>query len=249
MFSLFEMGGEGGFVTAVKQKILPGLRLLKVFKSRNFPRHSSGSVLMIAGILIAFIGLFLLAEPYYTYAVERARVNLWLKQEVVDANPLPGQPGSLYEQLILEVECRGRTLYSGSMSGLAGPFNLSALTGPVYTGETLSINFHVHLPGPETGNEYQGSRLVTKFTLISELLDPDRKVVSYKISISPREALFNLQNLNPGDSYSGVLKVTLTTDLPRTTGAVSTIGITLLGFLMILGGLLLKRKFKRNYST
>jgi LPXTG-motif cell wall-anchored protein len=231
------------------QQALQNMAPIKFLRRIAFPRRSSGSVLMIAGILIAFIGLFLLAEPYYTYAVERTRVNLWLKQEVVEANPLPGQPGSLYEQLILEVECRGRTLYNGSMSGLVGPFNLSVLTGPVYTGETLSINFHVHLPGPETGNEYQGSRLVTKFTLISELLDPDRKVVSYKISISPREALFNLQNLNPGDSYSGVLKVTLTTDLPRTTGAVSTIGITLLGFLMILGGLLLKRKFKRNYST
>ena len=89
---------------------------------------------------------------------------------------------------------------------------------------------------------------MTKFILLTEMVDPDKTAVSYKISVSPREALFDLRNLNPGDSYSGVLKVTLEADLPRTTGAVSTIAITLLGFLMILGGLLLKRKFGRNFS-
>lgn len=238
----------GGFITAMKQKVLQSLSLLKVFRSSKFPRRGAGSVLLIAGILISFIGLFLLTEPYYTYAVERARINFWLQQEVVEANPLPGQSGSLYEMMILQVECRGRILYNGPMSGLVGPFNLSTLTGPVYTGETITITFHIHLPGPQTGNEYQGAHLVTKFILLTEMVDPDKTAVSYKISVSPREALFDLRNLNPGDSYSGVLKVTLEADLPRTTGAVSTIAITLLGFLMILSGLLLKRKFGRNFS-
>ncbi len=232
------------------KQVISYWRLLKVFKSNKFPRHGSGSVLIIAGVLIAFIGLFLLAEPYYTYAVERARVNLWLKQELVEAEPLPGQPGSLFEQMVLQVNCRGQTLYVGPMSGLAGPFNLNALTGSFYTGETIAIEFHVHLPGPETGNEFQGSRLVTKFTLIAEIMDSEKSTTaSHSISISPREALFNLGNLNPGVSYSGVLKVTITTDLPRTAGTISTISITLLGFLMILSGLLLKRKLKRNYSS
>lgn len=224
------------------------MRLLQVSWNNKFPRRSSGSVSLIAGILITFFGLFSLAGPYYTYAVERARVNFWLQQEVMEANPLPGKTGSLYEQMILEVECRGRTLYSGPMSGLVGPFNLSALTGPVYTGETIKITFHVHLPGPETGNEFQGSHLVTKFTLLTELVDPDKTVVSYKISISPGEALFDLRNLNPGDSYSGVLSVTLTTEFPKTDGGVSTTGITLLGFLLILVGLLLKIKYGRENS-
>ena len=224
------------------------MRLLEVFWNNKFPRRGAGSVLLIGGILFSFIGLFLLTEPYYTYAVERARINFWLKQELVEAEPLPGERGNLYDQLIQVVSFRGHTLYNGPMSGLVGPFNLSALTGPVYTGETITITFHVHLPGPQTENEYQGAHLVTKFILLTEMVDPDKTAVSYKISVSPWEALFDLRNLNPGDSYSGVLKVTLEADLPRTTGAVSTIAITLLGFLMILGGLLLKRKFGRNFS-
>lgn len=213
-----------------------------LLKKKKLPVRGGGSALIIAGIFIAVAGMILLVQPYYTYAQDVAEVNFWLQQEWVEANPPLGEPGSLYDQLILVIQCRGRTIYNGPMSGMVGPFNFSGLIGPIYIGQTITIKFSVYLPGAETGNEFQGSHLETKYRLISELIDPERTRISFKHVLDPETALFDLRNLNPGDSYTAEMRVTFfNTTTPPTTGESTTIAFTLLGFLMILAGLILKK--------
>ena len=69
---------------------------------------------------------------------------LWLKQGLLKQTLCQGNPAAL-QQLILEVEYRGRTQRINER--LVDPFNLSVLTGR-FTGETLSINF-MSMPDPK----------------------------------------------------------------------------------------------------
>lgn len=88
---------------------------------------------------------------------------LRVRHERVDGNPLPGEPGDLYAQMTMTITCGERVIYSGPLNGLAEPLDLSAQTGPIRPGQAHHLEVTVHLPGPETGNEFQGSTLRTRF--------------------------------------------------------------------------------------
>ena len=140
---------------------------------------------------------------------------LWLRHEWVDGDPLPGEPGDLFSQLLLNISWRNITLYNGPAEGLAEPLNISAKIGPVRPGQTLDLDFFIFLPGPPTGNEFQGSTVTTKIILITACGNGEE---------------------DPPDPPG-----TDPPDLPRT-GGLTLVLLLLLGFIFILLGLLLKRK-------
>lgn len=154
---------------------------------------------------------------------------LWLRHEWVDGDPLPGEPGDLFSQLSLTISWRGIILYSGPADGLAEPLNISARIGPVRPGQVLDLDFYIFLPGPPTGNEFQGSTVTTRIVLITacgtgEEEPPEPPGTDPPEDDPPKE--------DPPD-------------LPRT-GGLTLILLLLLGFAFILLGLLLKGKSVRE---
>lgn len=86
--------------------------------------------------------------------------------ERVSGTPDVGEPGELYAQLQLTLRRGERIIYCGPMCGLQEPLNLGAVIGPLRPGQTLPLDITVSLPGPETGNEFQGSTLSTRFLFL-----------------------------------------------------------------------------------
>ena len=105
--------------------------------------------------------------------------NLYMTWDFISGTPGLGELGSLFEQLILVISYKGEELYRGPM--MTGPQagTPSQLTDALYIafmnyGDELELDFTVILPGPETGNEFQGSTLVTKivfYTICSDVPD------------------------------------------------------------------------------
>lgn len=139
---------------------------------------------------------------------------LWLTHEWVEGDPLPGEPGDLFSQLIMTISWRHIILYSGPADGLAEPLNISARIGPARPGQVLDLDFYISLPGPPTGNEFQGSTVTTRIILITACGNGEEE---------PPE--------RPGTDPS---------PLPQTDGFTLTL-IILLGLSLIVSGLVLKR--------
>jgi len=107
--------------------------------------------------------------------------NLYLTWDWVSGDPELGELGSLFEQLVLVISYKGEELYRGPMIGgpLAG--TPSVLTDALYIafmryGDVLQLDFKVILPGPETGNEFQGSTMVAKLVFYTICADmPDER--------------------------------------------------------------------------
>ena len=106
--------------------------------------------------------------------------NLYMTWDFISGDPTIGQEGSLFEQLILVISYKGEELYRGPMINGPQAGTPSALTDALYIaflehGDELELDFTVILPGPETGNEFQGSSLVTKIVFYTICDDePDR---------------------------------------------------------------------------
>jgi LPXTG-motif cell wall-anchored protein len=97
----------------------------------------------------------------------RAPFELFMKAERTSEEPLPEQP-DLYKQLQLKVTLRNEDLFNGSM------FDFANSKDGISLGEFSSKELHelvaaVHMPGLETGNEFQDKMLETKwvFTAVS----------------------------------------------------------------------------------
>lgn len=140
---------------------------------------------------------------------------LWLGHEWVEGDPLPGGVGDLFSQLIMTITWREITLYSGPMDGLAEPLYISARLGPLRPGQRLDLDFSISLPGPSTGNEFQGATVTTRIILITACGNGEEE---------PPE--------RPGTDPS---------PLPRTDGLTLTL-IILLGLSLISLGLFMKRR-------
>ena len=185
-------------------------KLLKPYTGQKYKGINGPSVLIITGVLLVLLSM---AVTYlglgYTYAVERASVSLGLGQQWVAGNPEPGQPGDLFNQLKLTVKTGDTVLYDGKLSGLGEPVDVTDLIGPITPGQPLSMDYEVYLPGRETGNEFQGSYLVTKFIVYAKCMTEEDEEIPCTISTEPEDILFDLGNLNPGDRYRGELKVTV----------------------------------------
>ncbi|NLG87586.1 MAG: hypothetical protein GX489_10300 [Firmicutes bacterium] len=86
--------------------------------------------------------------------------DLWLRAE----DPTAQKP-SLLEQLELTVTLRGEKLYQGPVAGFAGD---TISLGRFRPGESGELVATVHLPGPETGNEFQGKSASVKWVFTAQ---------------------------------------------------------------------------------
>ncbi|MDV3428109.1 MAG: LPXTG cell wall anchor domain-containing protein [Bacillota bacterium] len=102
--------------------------------------------------------------------------ELFMKAERQNEEPSEGEP-DLYKQLLMTVTLRGKEIFKGSMIDFAKGNDISL--GKFEPGDIEEMAVNVSLPGKETGNEFQGKKLDTKwvFTAISETTDiPDEPV-------------------------------------------------------------------------
>ena len=129
------------------------------------------------------------------------------------------EPG-LLEILELTVLYRGKALYRGPVANFAGA---AVYLGRFRPGESGELVATVRLPGPETGNEYQGKSASVKWIFIAQ--------ASEEIVVEPEP---------PGISP----EEPLSPDLPRTYGAGGPGFYFLLGSLALLAGTPLARRCK-----
>lgn len=87
--------------------------------------------------------------------------DLWMRAEDVTA-----EKPSLFEVMELTVLYRGKELYRGPVAGFAG--DASIYLGRYHPGESGELTATVHLPGPATGNEYQGKRAGVKWIFTAQ---------------------------------------------------------------------------------
>lgn len=103
--------------------------------------------------------------------------ELFMKAERQNDEPSIGEP-DLYKQLLMTVTLRGEKLFKGFMIDFAEGNGISL--GKFEPGDIKEMLVDVSLPGKETGNEFQGKRLDTRwiFTAASEdVIDiPDEPV-------------------------------------------------------------------------
>jgi len=74
----------------------------------------------------------------------------------------------LLQQLELTVTYRGEVIYQGPMAGFTETVDLDRI--PV--GGEADIHFSVYLPGPETGNEYQGTSGTVQLVFTANRIQP-----------------------------------------------------------------------------
>ncbi len=163
-------------------------------------RMKVGRILIILGVLAVSAGLPL--KPVPTHAALAPAVELWLSQEYLEGSPGVGQKGSLFAQLQLTILVQGNLVFHDSLDKLERLSMTDAL-GRAGPGERVVIEFIVELSGAESGNEFQGSSLKTRFSLCLSWEEQGQVV------FPGRTLLFNLKNLNPGDICRESLSITL----------------------------------------
>ena len=91
----------------------------------------------------------------------KAPFELFLRTERTSAVPLPGEP-DLFKQIKLTVTFRGKVISNRSMFDFASTEGGLSL-GIFEPGEVQELTATAYLPGAETGNEFQGLKLDTKW--------------------------------------------------------------------------------------
>ena len=198
--------------------------------------------------------------------------QLYFAWEYVDGDPEPGDEGSLFDQLKMIVLSEGIELFSGNMNdwqyNSANPsiddtINLTDALEmeAILQGEKITLDIRVHLPGPETGNEFQGSTLITRmvfFTICTGEdpdLDPDPDsdpapgpdpdliiVEPDDPAVSPDPMPEQGDPEEPGIIIIDPEPPKVNPPLPRTDGA--SIGLFAAGLLLMIAGISLKQEIK-----
>lgn len=91
----------------------------------------------------------------------KAPFELFLRTERASTVPLPGEP-DLFKQIKLTITFRGKVIFKGSMFDFASSEGGLSL-GILKPGEIQELTATAFLPGAETGNEFQGLNLDTKW--------------------------------------------------------------------------------------
>lgn len=94
--------------------------------------------------------------------------NLYMRAERMGEAP-PKEEADLFDILVITVTLRGEKIYEGPIKGFATS-NISL--GKFNSGSREDLVATVHLPGPETGNEYQGKNVDVKWIFIAESISP-----------------------------------------------------------------------------
>ena len=104
--------------------------------------------------------------------------QLYFAWEYMEGDPELGEEGSLFDQLNMVITSDGTELFSGKMSdwkydrenpSINDTINLTEKLGmtAIRQGEEITLLFEVHLPGPETGNEFQGSTVTARLVFFT----------------------------------------------------------------------------------
>ena len=93
-----------------------------------------------------------------------APFELFMRTERMSEVPKEGE-ADLFKQLLLTVYLGDSQVYSGSMMDFATT-NISL--GSFSQNDTQKLRAVVHLPGPETGNEFQGKTVDVKWIFIAQ---------------------------------------------------------------------------------
>ncbi|WP_236915150.1 LPXTG cell wall anchor domain-containing protein [Clostridium sp. Cult2] len=93
--------------------------------------------------------------------------NLYMRAERMGEAPADG--ADLFDILILTVTLKGNKIYEGPIKDFA---TSNIALGRFNTGSNEELIATVHLPGPETGNEYQGKSVDVKWIFIAESIAP-----------------------------------------------------------------------------
>ncbi|MDZ4132651.1 MAG: hypothetical protein U1E11_05885, partial [Dethiobacteria bacterium] len=110
--------------------------------------------------------------------------NLYMTWDFISGKPFIGEQGSLFEHVILVIKHKEKELYRGPMmngpqAGSPSKLNDALFIAFMKFGDKLELDFTVILPGPETGNVFQGSTLVTKivfYTICSDVEDTTPRI-------------------------------------------------------------------------
>lgn len=94
--------------------------------------------------------------------------NLYMRAERMGELPTEGE-ADLFNILVITVTLRGEKIYEGPIKGFATS-NISL--GKFNSGSREDLVATVHLPGAETGNEYQGKAVDVKWIFIAESISP-----------------------------------------------------------------------------
>ena len=104
------------------------------------------------------------------------RFELFMRTERASKAPTEGE-ADLFRQMILIIKYDGEEIYRGPMSDFAQS-NISL--GILHPGDDKELKAIVHLPGAETGNEFQGTSVEVRWIFLAEHRpdnppdDPDR---------------------------------------------------------------------------
>ena len=169
--------------------------------------------------------------------VGKSPANLYLTWEWIDGDPLPGQKGSLYEQLEMTVACEGEELYRGPMNSLVYPLNISRLLGKVMAYEdVIKLDFTIKLPGRESGNEFQGSSLVAELVFYT--------ICSKEIIVDPEDPETDPEDEEEEEEKKEKkIPPEKPKQSPVTRGGGVPLALILCGAAMVATGLVLKRKY------
>ncbi|MDY0235903.1 MAG: hypothetical protein RBR71_07720 [Gudongella sp.] len=92
------------------------------------------------------------------------KFELFMRTERISPEPAEGD-ADLFKQMILTINYDGQVIYSGSMADFAQS-NISL--GFLNPGDNKELMAIVHLPGAETGNEFQGKSVEVRWVFIAE---------------------------------------------------------------------------------
>lgn len=148
--------------------------------------------------------------------------HLWIQTEEIAADD-----PSLFEVMELTVNYRGEVLYQGPVDGFAGEL---LYLGRLQPGDSEEMLVAVHLPGPETGNEYQGKSASAKWVFTAQ--------ASEEVVVEPEDP-----ELEPDDTGVDPEKPGL---LPQTFGEGVLYLLFLAGLLLLLLGVPLYRRHRQR---
>lgn len=182
-----------------------------------------------------------------------ASANLYLTWDPVSANPPLEEAGNLFDQLLLMISLEEEVLYTGPMADgpVAGePVEIgdTLFVAFMEQGDEIELLFNVVLPGPETGNQYQGSSLQTRVVFYTVCTEdpPDETIV---VPPQTPEVIPEDPESTPEDPEEVIVRTperpAVTPPLPRTDG--TSLLLFFAGLFMVALGLVL-RKLSRQSS-
>ena len=103
------------------------------------------------------------AEVHISNTLEY-KFELFMRTERIGPQPGIGE-ADLFRQMILTIDYDGDEIYKGPMADFA---QSNTSLGDLLPGDNKELKATVHLPGAETGNEFQGTRVEVRWVFLAD---------------------------------------------------------------------------------